>query len=269
LQHLAAQTIVDELEIIVIHDGQDDEETRVVIEQWYDKLPLTYHAIVKSQQGVARNKALTYVTTDVCLIIGDDTFLDADVCERHLNFHQSSKDLRMLLGFVTWDPALEINDIMRYQEKVGWQFAYPKIAAYDGKQIPQHLQHSFTYTIHFSLPTIAFKQHLFREDVTLYGWEDMEWGMRLKQAGIPLYYDAQAKAYHHHYRSMENGLQRIRTMGKSAVMIEKIMPELNVVPRGWKRLAYEVCALLPTMDGQHRKAFLEGLKACSSEESKM
>ena len=59
--------------------------------------------------------------------------------------------------------------------------------------------------------------------------------------------------------TMEDSLKRMETLGKSAVAMEKIVPELKLVPRGWKKFKYEIVAMLPGMRGWHAEALLQGL----------
>jgi hypothetical protein len=166
-----------------------------------------------------------------------------------------------VLGFTTWDPTVGITPVMQWLEKTGWQFGYRAIAPYEHDFIPKKLQHRFTYTSNISLPTKIAKKIPFREDVSLYGWEDIEWGMRLKHAGIRLYYEPDARALHHHTITLEDSLKRMETLGKSLVTITNINPDLDRMPRGWKLLAYHLMALLPTMRGRHAKALLQGLSS--------
>jgi len=272
LDHLERQTIRDQLEIIVVSDGED-KETEMMIVKRTSSIPLHYASVPKSQQGVARNRGVDMANAPRVLFIGDDIFLMPDACGRHIarvgtqniaSLPAHEHALHAILGFTTWDPSLEITPVMRWLELSGWQFGYPMIKRYAHNNIPSDIQHSFTYTSHISLPTDMAKQIRFREDVTLYGWEDMEWGMRLKDAGIKLFYEPDAKAYHHHPITLEQSLKRMETLGQSAVHIEKIRPELHVVPKGLKRFAYQLMSLLPTLGGKHKKAFLRGLSALSS-----
>lgn len=164
-----------------------------------------------------------------------------------------------VLGFTTWDPAVGITPVMKWLEKSGWQFGYPMIAGYAHAPIPADMQHRFTYTSHISVPRETALKIPFREDVSLYGWEDIEWGMRLKNAGVKLFYEPDAKALHHHHMTMEDSLKRMETLGKSAVAMEKIAPELKIVPRGFKRLKYWLASIFPTMRGKHSAAFVRGI----------
>ncbi len=259
LTHLAAQTIADELEVIVVHDGEDDGLTRQELRdprQW--PFPLTYFAIPKGQQGIARNRGVEKATAPLVLFIGDDIFLDPDACEAHVRAHEHGEGAAVL-GFTTWDPDCRINDVMHWLELVGWQFGYPMIERYAHLRLPAQIQPSYTYTSFISLPTDIAMRIRFREDVALYGWEDIEWGLRLRDANVGLIYEPDAKALHHHHMELYESLQRMETLGRSAVVMERHSRGLQIVPRGLKRIVYRLIALLPTFRGEHAAAFLKGI----------
>ena len=262
LQHLEAQTIAEALDIVVVKDVQNDKEfERIANSSW--QIPIDFATVSPCQQGVARNIAVQKVQSSTCLLIGDDIFLKPEACETHLAVHESGLATReplCVLGLTRWDPAIEITPVMVWLMKSGWQFGYPKIDAYVGKTLPESMQHLFTYTSNLSLPTEVLKETPFRDDVHLYGWEDIEWGMRLRDRGVRLYYEPFAEGLHHHSISLEDSLRRMETIGVSAVRIKKLVPEFDRLPRGWKRIAYEIFARFPTMAGRHRKAFLKGIR---------
>lgn len=250
---LDAQTVAKELEVIVVHDGEDDADTRAMITS-LDRKP-TYLTIPKAQQGVARNRGVDSATSALVLFIGDDMLLEPDACEKHLQMHDDH-GMCAVLGFTTWDPQVGITPVMRWLEKSGWQFGYPSIARYAKKPLSKAIQMNYSYTIHLSLPASIARRIRFREDVSLYGWEDMEWGHRLSEAGLPLYYEPDAKGLHHHRLDMEASLARMREIGKSAAEMERLNPALHLVPRGWKRFAHRVLSWLPTVRGAHERAFM-------------
>lgn len=257
LAHLERQTIANDIEVIVVHDGVDDNATRTMIASLAWKP--TYFSIPKAQQGVARNRGLDHATAPHTLFLGDDCFLEHDACEKHLAMHDLC-GMCAVLGFVTWDPAVGITPVMRWLEKSGWQFGYPSIARFAKKPLPKAIQSNYTYTIHLSLPTAVAKRIRFREDVSVYGWEDMEWGLRLRDAGLPLYYEPDAKGLHHHHFDLAASLARMKTVGESALIMERLNPSLRVVPRGWNYLLHLCASWLPTMRGAHEHAFLNGTK---------
>ena len=260
LRHLEAQTIAYEIEAIVINDVPNDKEfERVAKSDW--RMEIYFETIKPCHQGVARNVGVQKAQASTALLIGDDIFLAKDACALHESIHRNTGTPIAVLGSTTWDPALEVTPVMEWLMISGWQFGYPKIDAYAGNLLPTNIQHQFTYTSHLSVPTEVAKRTPFREDVTLYGWEDVEWGMRLRTGGVRVYYEPNARGLHHHIITIEDSLRRMETIGKSAVLLGKHVPEFDRVPRGWKRLAYEILAKLPTMAGKHRAAFLRGMRS--------
>lgn len=264
LDHIALQTALKDLEVVVVHDGEGAEDSAAVARSRWP-MNVTYAEIPKSQQGVARNRGVELATGDTILFIGDDIFLHPEACEMHIDDHEeiATHDTprpQLFLGHITWDPEIEITPVMKWLEESGWQFAYKEILQLSFKgAMPKDRQPFFTYTSHISLPRTLALKFPFRENITLYGWEDVEWGKRLADAGIDLDYNSDAKAFHHHHMTLEDSLKRMETIGKSAVLIERINKNLGVVPRGLKRLAYSVIALMPTMRGEHTRAFLRGM----------
>lgn len=259
LKRLERQTVASELEVIIVSDGHDDKTAALFAKSTWP-MTVKFFEIEKSQQGSARNEGLAHASAKTVLFIGDDIFLEPNACAIHLAVHDSTPHSVAVLGHTTWDPSVGITPVMTWLETSGWQFGYPKISAFSHTLLPENIQHRFTYTSHISLPLSEAKKRLFRTDVHLYGWEDIEWGMRLQSSGVRLYYEPQAKALHHHRMTMEDSLKRMETLGRSAVEIQKKVPEFDRVPTGWKLFWYRVAALLPTMAGRHRKFFLRGLR---------
>lgn len=262
LEHIARQTIADQLEVIVVSDGPDDE-TKLITDSGKLTVNIKFFDIPKSQQGVARNRGVKEATGKYILFIGDDIFLASDACERHVEIQKNlaahSSQLIATLGHTTWDPACGMTPTMVWLEKSGWQFGYGQLTPH--AMIDPKRQERFTYTSQISLPTDIAKKFPFREDVTLYGWEDIEWGFRLKEAGIGLYYESDAKALHHHHVTMEDSLKRMEILGKSAVIMDELNPKLKLRPIGFKLWKYRAAALFPNMRGLHSKAFLRGVSS--------
>ncbi len=246
--------------MIVVSDGHD-EETIAIMDRGEWKVPVKFFEIEKSQQGKARNTGMKEAQARRTLFIGDDILLAPDACEAHINAHkrQAEEDGPLsiaVLGHISWHPEIETNQVMDWLDKSGWQFGYCRLTRHSKKLIPHRHQHRFTYTSHISIPTDLARMHPFSEDVTLYGWEDMEWGERLKKTPVRLLYEPSARAYHYHPVTLEDSLKRMETLGRSV----KHYPGIDRTPRGFKRLAYEILALFPTLGGKHRKAFLKGLR---------
>lgn len=275
IDHLEKQTIRSDLEVIVVSDG-DDPPTAALFHRPKWNLNLRFLEIGKSHQGVARNEGVKEANGKYVLFIGDDIFLDAECCAKHLLAHEScetratsdetstrSSQLEArryaVLGFTTWDPACGITPVMKWLESSGWQFGYPEISRYAHQFLPADMQHRFSYTSNISVPLDIARAHPFLNNVHLYGWEDVEWGKRKKKSGVRILYEPDAKALHHHHIELEDSLKRMEILGTSLVHLESIVPDLNMRPMGLKLLGYKLTAMLPTMAGKHRRAFLRGL----------
>lgn len=259
LEHLARQAIAKDLEVIVISDGPDKDTKDVCNKEW--SIHVVYDEVPKSQQGVARNRGIELATKEYCLFINDDIFLLPNACNAHLTALQQLHTTQptAVLGFTTWDPALQITKTMQFLEQSGWQFGYPKIAQFAQAYIPSAKQPWFTYSSNISLPTAVAKVHCFATDMQGYGWEDIEWGKRLQMSGVKLWYQPEAMGYHHHHLTLEDSLKRQYTIGKALPGIEQTYPYLAKQPSGLKKLASSIQALLPTLAGKHRKAYLQGI----------
>lgn len=261
LRCLAGQTVAADIEVIVVSDAKD-EKTAALFGNSAWPMRVKYLEVEPCQQGVARNAGTALASAETVMFIGDDIFLDAEACERHLAAHGRvavGGERVAVLGFTTWDPACGITPVMTWLEMSGWQFGYPMISPYAHGLLPVSIQHKYSYTSHISLPLDIAKKHPFRTDVHLYGWEDIEWGTRLRNAGVRLCYEPRAHALHHHHIDLADSLKRMETLGRSAVLIAEKVPEFDRVPHGLKLFAYRLFALFPTMAGRHRKAFLHGL----------
>lgn len=281
LKHLEKQTVAQDLEVIVVSDGHDKntaelfaiksvktKSPRTKKEKW--NLKIIFLEIPKCHQGVARNKGVSMATAGHVLFIGDDIFLAPDACEKHIALHHDfeSKSLsltQVVLGYTTWDPSLRLTSVMKWLEESGWQFGYPQIARYAHARLPSSIQHLFTYTSHVSAQIEVARHFPFREDVSLYGWEDIEWGMRLKDAGIRIFYEPDAKAFHHHAYTLAESIKRMEILGESAMHMQTIVPSFDRVPQGIKRVGYEMTSLLPTLSGQHRRGFMRGMKRAEND----
>ncbi|MCA9370372.1 MAG: glycosyltransferase [Candidatus Peregrinibacteria bacterium] len=259
LRCLEKQTIADAIEVIIINDVQDDKEIkRLANSSW--QIPVYFETIAPCHQGVARNQGVTKAQSSTVLFIGDDIYLTPKACELHLRAHEHGSTPVAVLGDIDWDPSVGMTKVMKWLMTSGWQFGFNKIKQFRDDFIPESMQHLFSYTSNISVPTEVAARLPFREDVKLYGWEDMEWGMRLQKNGVRLYYEPRAKGLHHHRINLPDSLKRMEVIGASAAVMAGVVEGFDRLPRGWKRLAYSVLAMLPTMAGKHRKAFLRGIR---------
>ena len=264
LLRIGAQTVRAQIEVIVVSDVVDPE-VQAYCTALGAQVPCDYIQVSPCHQGVARNTALKRAKAPLCLIIGDDIFLEPDACAVHMMSHdlltRQGVVSAAVLGFTTWDPTSGITQVMRWLERSGWQFGYLNLRRYERTFVPVSMQHFYTYTSHVSLPTAIARKYPFRQDIDLYGWEDVEWGTRLRDAGIGLFYQPDARAFHFHHMDLPASLRRMETLGTSAAQMARKVPDFDRLPRGTKRFFYRLVSMFPTMTGAHRRAFLRGVVA--------
>lgn len=248
LEKLMHQEGVD-FEVIVVDDGSTDG-TEGVVSQFRAGLDssasvgmtdgvgmtkLNYIKQPASHQGVARNRGVDAASGEIIVFINDDIFVEPRFLQKHLDRHTDHPDENVVvLGFTTWDPALEVNDYMRFLEHSGWQFGYRFLQP---KMIGLAEPYKFFYTSNISLKKSFFEKERFDESFTEYGWEDIEMGYRLwKNHGMKIYYEPKARGLHHH-EILESDLPaKMNAVGRSAVRFQKMHPAVYVVPRGTRRL---------------------------------
>lgn len=259
LEHLERQTIADQLEVIVVSDGHDPATAALFKEPRSANLAaLSFVEIPKSQQGRARNVGVAQATGETVLFINDDILLAPGACEAHLKAHAGHTRIAAL-GYTEWDPSVGITPVMRWLDKTGWQFGYRFLDALGDPTVPAAIQHRFTYASHVSVPREVAVTCPFPEDLTDYGWEDTVWGMMLRDKGVPLHYLPAARALHRHRLDLAQSLDRMRRIGRSAVILQERYPAFDGLPSGKKLLVYRLVSLLPTLRGKHAKALLEGI----------
>jgi glycosyltransferase involved in cell wall biosynthesis len=230
LQKLLPQEGVD-FEVIVVDDGSTDH-TQKVMREFREVKYIKQEA---SHQGTARNRGAQEATGDILLFIGDDIFVEPGFLMRHMDVHNRYPGPdTVCLGYTTWNPALEINSYMRFLEKSGWQFAYHLL----NKGFIVHPEpYKFFYTSNISLKKAVFDQEKFNESFKEYGWEDIELGYRLwKNHEMRIYYEPEARAFHHHEILPESLNGRMRAVARSAKLFEGLQPSVHVIPRGLKAL---------------------------------
>lgn len=218
-------------EIIVVDDGSNDS-TQILLRAKKEEMEnLLFFYQKNSGQGNARNYALEQARGQIVLFIGDDIYATPRFLEEHLKFHQENSEIEAAcLGLTLWDPSKPVTPFMEWLTHGGPQFAYHQL------QVGQEISFWHFYTSNLSLKKDFMAHNKFDRDFRGYGWEDIELGYRLVQRGLKLIYTPSCLAVHDHPMEESSLKDRMFKIGKNAVLFQKKQPEVNVIPRGGKRL---------------------------------
>jgi glycosyltransferase involved in cell wall biosynthesis len=203
---LGQDCAADRYEIIVLDDGSTDGSDEAV-RHLDGPVRLVYERQENQGRGAARNAGARLARSPVLL------FLDADVrpapgfLSGHIRHHAAHRRAGVQ-GRTLQAPETLTTTFMRATNLLPDLTIRRKDAL-----SPLHV-----ITRNFSVTADAFwNVGGFDEAFVGYGWEDIELAMRLQEAGVPLHYEPEALAYHHHVQRLEDLMPKLRQAGQGAV----------------------------------------------------
>lgn len=219
---LAQQAPAGGFELVVADNGSDDDTLEAVGRmERAAKGRLRIVSAPRPGPAAARNAGVRASAGDVILFLGDDTEpANDDLLAGHVELHrQRPTPTYAVLGKVVWDEREPVTPLMRWLD-TGPQFAYELLSpgAVDVA--------GFFYTAHVSLKKSAFDAvGGFDTRFPYAAVEDMEIGLRLRKEGVTLDYRPELVVLHSHETTLERWLERMRLVGRSAALLERMHPE--------------------------------------------
>ncbi|OQY11895.1 MAG: hypothetical protein B6I31_04100 [Desulfobacteraceae bacterium 4572_19] len=213
-------------EVLIVDDGSKDD-TAEMIRKFSESsnLLIRYFFQKNKKQGAARNLAIKNAVMPLILFIGDDIVPESTFLENHIRFYTALEKPAQscVIGYTTWPDEIKVTPFMRYIGEFGHQFGYSLI---NGKG---NLPFNFFYTSNLLIPAVILQQqdYCFDEDFDIYGWEDIEFGFRLGNKGIKLFYNPDAMAYHFHPVDLISFCRRQENVGRASNIFIKKHPELS------------------------------------------
>ena len=206
-------------EVIVVVDGSDDG-TRELVES----LSTPYRLVCLWQENRGRaaacNAGISAAAGDVVAILDDDMVPAESWLEAHLSSHEGTDPVCVVgpVPVTTGDrPSAATRYIARRFERhlgklarTGHQFAARDF--YSGNaSFPLHVL-----------------QHLggFDESFDRYGNEDVELGIRLRRAGVPIVYCAAAVAFQHQTKGLAELAADALAKGRTCVHLARLHPDI-------------------------------------------
>ncbi len=229
LEGLALQDTGASWEIVVVDDGSTDTTADITASfRIKSGIPVSYYFQTNRKQGAARNLGARFARGEWILFLGDDIVPGPALVEEHLakqreNLSPGGSTVpRVVIGYTTWPPEWKKTRFLQFIGEKGWQFGFSLIEDFD------NVPFNFFYTSNLSMPRKLFLEAGgFDEDFTVYGWEDIELSLRLREMGTRIVYQPRAEAFHYHPTTLASFAERQRQVGLSACCLLEKHPELG------------------------------------------
>ncbi len=176
LESLAQQRNAPEFEVVVADNGSTDGTPQVVADA-IEIVPYHLRRIEAghANRGLARNMGVSAAAGELILFVDDDVWLPSHFISAHVAEHRRGRAARVVTG-----PIVNVPD---YEHR-----PRPGAANYSS---------AFFCTCNASVSKVALDAvGGFDEAFNLYGWEDTELGLRLRNAGIEHSFAWDAFLYH-------------------------------------------------------------------------
>lgn len=175
LRSLSTQVDAPPFEVIVVDNGSTDA-TAQVVERARDAYPFETNYVFEERpnRGAARNRGIVAATGDIVVFIDDDVWVPAEFLKAHAAAHE---------GPGTFCVSGPILNVPTYHDR-----PKPSVANYS---------RAFLCTCNVSIPREVLQWVKgFDEQFNLYGWEDTELGVRLRENGVRAKFAWDAFIYH-------------------------------------------------------------------------
>ena len=209
LEALARQKGAEPFEVVVVDDG-GRPDLQPLRRLWGDALDLRIVRIAHAGRSAARNRGVREARGERTLFLGADVIVRPGCLARH-RLHESP-DLAVL-GPYPWQSLKGSPPFRR------WAEPNPQDAIADPGNAGW---------LHFATGNLSMSRERFLElggfdeRFTVYGWEDLDLGLRFERSGGRLIFDPEARAVHEHPPMPREALwRREREMGRTAYQFAK------------------------------------------------
>ncbi len=209
LSAIAAQTYpMDLIEVLVVDDCSRDDTTEFLrgLDTRFALIPLIHE--VNKGRAAARNTAIAAAAGDLVIFLDDDMRAEPTLVEEHVRCHEANPGVAVIGNALT-APELGRSNVFRYLDTRGVHKLPPDA------RVPAR----YFLTNNSSVPREALLEvGMFDEAFRNYGFEDMEIAFRLEAvAGLGFRYCPTAIAYHIHYHSVEQLLDKRLESARSSL----------------------------------------------------
>jgi len=207
----------DAYEIIVIDDCSTDHTAAEIDRNREDPRLIFLQNKRNSGPAHTRNRGIDQATGEIIIFSDGDTVPNKDYVEKHLHTHGRYPALHFVVsGGAAMPEDMEITPLMYLGNVVQTMGAaeYVEEDPYDW--------------LHFSTLNVSLKREFLGDtrfddgsfirrtdsETELAGFEDTELAQRLADKGMKLVYNPDIIAYHYHFRTPDNYMDKVREYGK-------------------------------------------------------
>lgn len=203
------------LEVVVVLDGSTDGSQRM-LETMSLAAPLRHAWQPNRGMAAARNAALGLARHEIVWFLDDDMIVDPGTLARHRAAHQRGADDHVLMGPCWFPPDRRVVAPVREWSHI----MYAELGRTGVMTSAEYFSPATTSApVHVLLDVGAFD-----ESFEFWGGEDMELGIRLLDARIPVRYDAAASVQHHQADRIRDVCRKKYTEARCAVRLVRRYP---------------------------------------------
>lgn len=206
---------------IIIVDASTDETPRMVA-TFKKELPIKYIRYLKSGYPAFYNKGAKHAKGDILVFFDDDCIAAPNFLSR-IRIAHIRKPNAIIQGMTHSIPKGNIYVDMMGDHYKNWLSAMTlygnTMKSFDSKNA--------------SIPRALFWKHLGLSPTMTKGSEDIEFGLRLRRAGIRIYFDRSIVASHHERTTWTECIRQHKRFAASEGHLDRILPtseRLGVIP---------------------------------------
>lgn len=212
IQRLVAQLIGqdfdgDNYEIILVECASTDS-TREWLAGFRDRKLVPLLLSEPSNRSFARNQGIAIARGEIVVMIDGDHTVNEDFLSCHWSAHQRGECA--IVGKSDFAQHDEFTAISDYLNNGG------AVKLGNGEKLPGR----YFLTRNCSIPKrVILRIGMFDETFDCWGGEDLDFGVRIEDAGVPIYAEPRALAIHHHFRSIDSLLANLEAYGREGIPV--------------------------------------------------
>ena len=223
-QTLNSQTLPADLYEVIVVDALHQVDYQAALARFHAKAEaradISCHRVARGGRARALNRALELATGGIIIFLGDDFVPPPEFAEAHLQFHEAHPEAEAVgIGSGILDPTLR-TPFSEWLEESGRLFGVP--FRDDMTEVPE----DFFYVGNASVKRALLERAgRFDERFRQHAWDDFEFGLRLRAAGMRAEFVPNARANHVHSITLHDRERDMRYAGAAAKIFMVDHPE--------------------------------------------